>query len=261
MKLSAQRRRVFLDELARHGIVIRAARAASPHAGERAALKTFYNARERDPEFAEAWDNAIATATSVVESELHRRAVEGYEEPVYQRGEKVGTVRRYSDRLLELRAKALLPHYRERAGDINVTATAQAAAVASVDLEAQLKQLDAAGQHALRLVATQLLAAKGADNMDADERMLVERSRRIMADAERVRAYRQPRRALAADAEPRRVAPPIIDVTPAPPLGQELPTPEPEALDEPALPAAQESGKVLVMAPQLFGRRTRPDRY
>ncbi len=228
VKLTDERRALFLDELARHGIVIRAARAASPHAAPRSALKTFYHARNRDPEFAEAWDNAVATATSVVESELHRRAVEGYEEPVYQRGEKVGTVRRYSDRLLELRAKALLPHYRERSGDINVTATAQAAAVATVDMEAALRQLDPEGQDALRLVLTQMLEAKGAD-MGADERTLVERGRRMMADDERVRAYReqdalhaQQRRALAADTGQSR-PPPVIDVSPEP-------TPEPARL-------------------------------
>jgi len=253
VKLSAQRRRVFLDELARHGIVIRAARAASPHAGERAALKTFYNARERDPEFAAAWDDAIATATSVVESELHRRAVEGYEEPVYQRGEKVGTVRRYSDRLLELRAKALLPHYRERAGDINVTATAQAAAVASVDLEATIAQLDEEGQHALRIVLMQTLAARGE---------LTDRDRFIAADHA---ARREQSRALAArastNAERRRAAPPpIIDVTPepepepAPPLGQAASGPQPPAAKpeaQGAAPAAPEPAPVL----PLFGPR------
>jgi len=51
-----------------------------------------------------------------VEHEIYRRAQEGWEEPIYGGRHKekiVGTVRRYSDRLLELRAKALLPAYRE----------------------------------------------------------------------------------------------------------------------------------------------------
>jgi len=74
-----------------------------------------------------AWDDAIEQATGSVELEIHRRAVEGYDEPVYQKGELVGTVTKYSDRLLELRAKALLPQkYIERravelSANLNVT--------------------------------------------------------------------------------------------------------------------------------------------
>ena len=51
-----------------------------------------------------------------MEHELYRRAQEGWDEPIFGGRHKeriVGTVRRYSDRLLELRAKALLPAYRE----------------------------------------------------------------------------------------------------------------------------------------------------
>lgn len=114
MRLTAQRIETFLAELARHGLVNRAARAATPHAHAKwSAMKTFYDRRNRDASFAEAWDQALAHACGEVEAELHRRAVEGWDEPVFQRGERVGTVRKYSDRLLELRAKALMPSYRE----------------------------------------------------------------------------------------------------------------------------------------------------
>ena len=116
-ELSAQRKQLFLEELERHGVIARAARAASPHSGsKRGCLQTFYDARERDKEFAAAWDEAVAQAKGAIEHEIHRRAVEGYEEPIYggQYKEKiVGTVRRYSDRLLELRARALIPEYRD----------------------------------------------------------------------------------------------------------------------------------------------------
>lgn len=37
---------------------------------------------------------------------LHERAVEGWLEPIYAHGSVVGTVRRYSDRLLELQLAA-----------------------------------------------------------------------------------------------------------------------------------------------------------
>lgn len=115
MELTEKRKAVFLEELSAHGIVSRAARRASPHATS-GAVQTFRDARATDPDFAAAWDAALDEARAAVEYELHRRAVEGWEEPIYggrYRERIVGTARRYSDRLLELRVKGLLPHYRE----------------------------------------------------------------------------------------------------------------------------------------------------
>ena len=116
MQLSPERVATFLAELARHGIVSRAARAASPHSTN-GCVMSFRDLRGSDPDFAVAWDEALEEAKGNVESELHRRAVEGWDEPIYggkNREQVVGTVRRYSDRLLELRAKALLPEYRDK---------------------------------------------------------------------------------------------------------------------------------------------------
>ena len=51
-KLTERRKKLFLAELARHGILVRAARAASPRASSRyGAKQTFLDERERDPEF------------------------------------------------------------------------------------------------------------------------------------------------------------------------------------------------------------------
>lgn len=116
-ELSAQRKQLFLEELERHGVIARAARAASPHStSKNGCLQTFYDERARNAEFASAWDEAVAQAKGAIEHEIHRRAVEGYEEPIYGGRYKekiVGTVRKYSDRLLELRARALIPEYRD----------------------------------------------------------------------------------------------------------------------------------------------------
>ena len=115
-KLTDARKNAFLAELEAHGIVARAARTASPHT-KNGATQSFYDERVRDELFAAAWDEAVAQAMGVIEHEVHRRGVEGYEEPIYGGRYKenvVGTVRKYSDRLLELRARALLPAYRER---------------------------------------------------------------------------------------------------------------------------------------------------
>jgi len=117
MKLTDRRKRAFLKELELHGIQTRAARAASPRASSRyGAIQTFKDERERDPEFARQWDEAMQAAEASIEHEIYRRAQEGWEEPIYggrHRERIVGSVRKYSDRLLELRAKALLPAYRE----------------------------------------------------------------------------------------------------------------------------------------------------
>jgi hypothetical protein len=117
MKLTERRKKVFLAELARHGILVRAARAASPRASSQyGAVQTFKDERTRDVEFARQWDEAVQSAEASIEHELYRRAQEGWDEPIYggrHREKIVGTVRRYSDRLLELRARAMLPAYRE----------------------------------------------------------------------------------------------------------------------------------------------------
>ncbi|MEA3002311.1 MAG: hypothetical protein QOH81_1099 [Sphingomonadales bacterium] len=119
LPLSIERKAAFLAELSRHGISTRAARAASPHSpSPSGCLSTFKDERQRDAEFAAAWDDALDMARAEVEHEIYRRAQEGVDEPVYggkYREQVVGTIRRYSDRLLELRARALLPAYRDAA--------------------------------------------------------------------------------------------------------------------------------------------------
>lgn len=74
-----------------------------------------YDWVREDAAFSAAYLEATEDAGDRCEAEVHRRAVEGWDEPVYQGGKRVGTIRKYSDRLLELRVKALRPDkYRER---------------------------------------------------------------------------------------------------------------------------------------------------
>jgi hypothetical protein len=77
---------------------------------------TPYQWKRKDPAFAKQWDEALDAAADIVEAEVRRRAVEGFEEPVFYKGEVVGYVTRYSDRMLELLMKALKPEkFREKA--------------------------------------------------------------------------------------------------------------------------------------------------
>lgn len=94
--LSKKTRAAFLEHL-RHNANVRAACREIGHP-----RWTMYQLRHRDPEFAAAWDEAIEDAIDGLEEEAWRRATEGYLEPVFQGGEKVGDRRKFSDRMLEL---------------------------------------------------------------------------------------------------------------------------------------------------------------
>lgn len=83
------------------GNMSEAARAAGVDRG------TLYEWRQADKAFDEACKRACEVAWDRAEREAYRRAVEGWEEPVYQGGVQVGVTRRYSDTMLQsvLRAK------------------------------------------------------------------------------------------------------------------------------------------------------------
>lgn len=70
--------------------------------------------RKSDPEFDAACENAIEAYRDALTAEVHRRGVEGWDEPVYQKGELVGHKRVYSDRMLEMQAKRFIPEYRDK---------------------------------------------------------------------------------------------------------------------------------------------------
>lgn len=68
-----------------------------------------------DAEFKKAYERACEIATFKLEDEAIRRAYEGTLRPVFQGGEKVGSIREYSDTLLIVLLKARAPEkYKER---------------------------------------------------------------------------------------------------------------------------------------------------
>jgi len=72
-----------------------------------------------DPEYAERFCEAQEQAHDKLESEARRRAVEGWTEPVFYEGEKVGEKPKYSDNLLSFLLKGALPEkYKERYEDV-----------------------------------------------------------------------------------------------------------------------------------------------
>ena len=81
------------------------------------ARRTAYDWREADEGFARKWDDAVDEGVDLLEAELHKRAFEGVERPVFYKGEQVGTWRFYSDALAMFLLKAHRPErYRGTAG-------------------------------------------------------------------------------------------------------------------------------------------------
>ncbi len=102
-RLNKARREAFLEMLAETASVTAASQATGVYRGK------WYRLRKSDPLFAEAWDEALEIGIDAVEDEAIRRAVTGHEEPVYFQGQKVGAIRKYSDRMLMLLLRARRP--------------------------------------------------------------------------------------------------------------------------------------------------------
>jgi hypothetical protein len=102
-KLTSRAREQFLEHLRKTANVTDAAALITVR------RQYVYEVRDRDPAFKAACDEAIEIATDALEQEARRRALDGWEEPVFYRGEEVGRMRAYSDRLLELLLKAHRP--------------------------------------------------------------------------------------------------------------------------------------------------------
>lgn len=68
--------------------------------------RTHYYWKERDPEYFEKFKDATAEyrehLCENIETEIYRRGHDGVDKPVYQGGKRVGTVREYSDLVIDL---------------------------------------------------------------------------------------------------------------------------------------------------------------
>jgi hypothetical protein len=89
-----ERKQLFLVGLRRGDSVLGAAAAIG------VASRTAYRHRERDPDFARAWDLACRMAKVPLELAAFARGVDGIEEPVYRYGKLSHTRRRLSDATL-----------------------------------------------------------------------------------------------------------------------------------------------------------------
>jgi len=102
-----ERQAAFLDALAATGSVSAAAQAVG------LSRTAIYNLRNREDEagaaFRAAWDARLRQAVAVLSETAFDRAINGVEEPVFHKGEQVGTRIRHNDRLLMFLLKSLDP--------------------------------------------------------------------------------------------------------------------------------------------------------
>lgn len=93
-KFTPKRRERFLEMLRDQPNISRAARAVQM------TRRGVYDWKEKHEDFAAEWDDAIQEGCDRLEEEAWRRAHDGVEEGIYYQGDKVDTVKRYSDHLL-----------------------------------------------------------------------------------------------------------------------------------------------------------------
>lgn len=128
---SAKKKKRYLEHLAAHGHKTK----ACIYAGW-TSLQTVRSIAKRDPKFAAAEQAAIEDAADMLEGEAFRRANEGVQKPIFQKGELKAVLTEYSDPLTMFLLRGLRPDkYRDRSKsehDVNVRVTGVAVLPASM---------------------------------------------------------------------------------------------------------------------------------
>lgn len=114
-RLSAQKKKKFLDALALGHTVSKAAEIAG------LTRQRFQQLKEKNPEFAAAWADAYERGADVFREEVRERALKGTKQAIVYQGKVVGAVRYMSDNMLMFATKARAPEYKDNAKiEVNV---------------------------------------------------------------------------------------------------------------------------------------------
>lgn len=106
---------IFLDHLTRTG------RYAHSAIKAKIELSTITRLRKNDREFSNMCEERMAVFRDRLEKECYRRAVEGWDEAIFDKlGRPVGTVRKFDGKLLELMLKRHIPEFRDKMEVSNV---------------------------------------------------------------------------------------------------------------------------------------------
>jgi len=106
-KITPKKQKAFLNNLSETGSVKKACEAI------KISRNSFYNFRKKNKKFTEQWEEAEKRGVDALIEEARRRAHDGVDEPVYYKGDRIDTIRKYSDVLLMFLIKAKRPEYRE----------------------------------------------------------------------------------------------------------------------------------------------------
>lgn len=137
MKLTPEKLTAFCAALAETGIVGRACAAVD------ISRQTAYQWREKEPEFAEAWDKALRIGVSALEDEAHRRGFEGTLEPVFHHGGECGAVRKYSDTLAIFLLKAHNPEKYRDNSRVELAGSLELKRKSDAEIDAEIAELAA----------------------------------------------------------------------------------------------------------------------
>lgn len=109
--VTPKRQSAFLAAIARTGNITIAAQAA--HIDRRRHYEWLQN--DPDGSYAAAFRAAEEEAVDLMEEAARQRAVDGWEEPVFYKGDQVAVIRKYSDVLLIFKLKGARPEkYKDR---------------------------------------------------------------------------------------------------------------------------------------------------
>lgn len=108
VKFDDVQKRIYLDELAKHGLKGRAAHAAN------VSFQTVQNHRKNDMDFAEAEEKALQERAETVREQIEREALEGFERKHYKDGELVREERVYETPIRMAMLKRYDPEYRDK---------------------------------------------------------------------------------------------------------------------------------------------------
>lgn len=115
----------FLEAYEKFGTAFKACKVAG------ISRETAFKHKREDPEFRARWDELEEVATDRLEDSCYERAVDGWDEPVYQGGEMVGVIRRFDNnlawRLLSRRSKKYHQEDPQKIVVVDRTAEAEAA--------------------------------------------------------------------------------------------------------------------------------------
>ena len=107
-RFTSARQEKYLNALKEHGEEALARDEVGIH------RETVKRHRLKTPGFNEAEEEAMRIYRARLAATVHRRGVDGVQEPIYWNGLVVGWVTKYSDRMLELQVKRHIPEYRDK---------------------------------------------------------------------------------------------------------------------------------------------------